>query len=1181
MPALRVLLFIAFLASSAFITAMPHARTVDDDAAPPHFRVLVFSKTAGFRHDSIPDGIAALRRLGEQHHVHVDATEDSSRFTDEQLANYDVVVFLSTTGDILNQEQQRAFERFIRSGRGYVGIHAAADTEYDWPWYGQLVGAYFKSHPAIQPAEILVAERGHPSTTHLPLRWRRTDEWYDYRDNPRGNVHVLMTLNESSYTGGVMGHDHPIAWCHEFDGGRAWYTGGGHTRESFTEPLFLEHILGGLRWAAGVEPTESGATINGRFEKIILDDRTTDPMELAIARDGRVFFVERGGSIKVWHPATQSTHMVGFIDVTTALEDGLLGIALDPRFDETGWLYVFYSPLGAEPVQHLSRFTVYDNRLVEHSESVLLKIPVQREQCCHSGGSLAFGPDGTLYLSTGDNTNPFASDGFAPIDERPGRSAWDAQKSSANPHDLRGKILRILPLSDGTYAIPDGNLFTDAKEGAPEIYAMGLRNPFRIAVDSKTGWLYWGDVGPDASSAREGRGPAGQDEFNQARGPGFFGWPYFVGDNKPYHAYDFANNASGAAFDPAHPVNNSPNNTGARALPPAQPAWIWYPYGTSAEFPALGAGGRCAMAGPVYHVDQLTNPSPHRLPDYFDGTLFLYEWARDAIYEVKLDEDGNPLVINPFMPTERFVRPHDLELGPDGCLYLIEWGTGFGGGNRDAVISRIEYYASGLRPPRAVAAALPDSGGVPLTVQFASAGSVSRNNPNDPLTYAWDFDGDGVVDSTEPNPIHTFTERGNRSVRLTVTDAAGVSAVRHVPLSIGNTAPEVRFTWPLNGSIADFGDTIQYAIHVHDAEDNGIDPARVTVQPALGHDTHAHPLNQHAGLSGAIELTRDEGHGADADLFNLLTATYTDRGAPGLAPLTSTDTVLLQPRRKQAAYYTRAEGVIEEKSADPLGGISTIALDRRRDYAVYEPVNLVNIDAISLRLGAEARGGSIELRRDALDGPLIAAFTIAPEESQRFAAGLHRIRLEYFENTGGAGMILRFSGGGRMKQIVPGSMLFRADTTTPGLDVAYYELSGPQRLPDFSALTPFKRDVVEEINFPSTDGPFAGSGRADEIGAVFEGWIHLPEEGVYTFFIESDDGSRLFINDALVADNDGLHGMVEAAHTARWMTITMPIEPHIGTHALYLRHGGPNLGVLRVNWIEFHGEGARAAPPRP
>jgi type 1 glutamine amidotransferase len=220
-------------------------------AADDPYDVLVFSKTAGFRHDSIPAGVQAVRDLGAANGFTVTATEDAAAFTTANLAGYEAVVFLSTTGDVLNADQQTAFESYIRGGGGYVGVHAAADTEYDWPFYGNLVGAYFASHPAIQPADIVVEDRAHAATAHLPGRWHRTDEWYNYRTNPRTSAHVLAALDESTYSGGGMGADHPIAWCKPFEGGRSFYTGSGHTQESYADPAFRGHLLGGIRWAAG------------------------------------------------------------------------------------------------------------------------------------------------------------------------------------------------------------------------------------------------------------------------------------------------------------------------------------------------------------------------------------------------------------------------------------------------------------------------------------------------------------------------------------------------------------------------------------------------------------------------------------------------------------------------------------------------------------------------------------------------------------------------------------------------------------------------------------------------------------------------------------------------------------------------------------------------------------------
>ncbi|WP_405690128.1 ThuA domain-containing protein [Streptomyces sp. NBC_01185] len=219
-------------------------------AADPQYDVLVFSKTAGFRHSSIDEGVTALRELGAANNFTVTATEDAAAFTTANLAGYEAVVFLSTTGDVLNSAQQTAFEGYITAGGGYVGIHAAADTEYDWAWYSGLAGALFKSHPQIQPATVKVEDRAHDATAHLGPTWQRTDEWYDYRTNPRTTAHVLASLDESTYSGGTMGGDHPIAWCKDYQGGRAFYTGGGHTEDSYTDPAFRRHLLGGIRWAA-------------------------------------------------------------------------------------------------------------------------------------------------------------------------------------------------------------------------------------------------------------------------------------------------------------------------------------------------------------------------------------------------------------------------------------------------------------------------------------------------------------------------------------------------------------------------------------------------------------------------------------------------------------------------------------------------------------------------------------------------------------------------------------------------------------------------------------------------------------------------------------------------------------------------------------------------------------------
>jgi glucose/arabinose dehydrogenase/plastocyanin len=537
-------------------------------------KVLVFSRTAGFRHDSIPQGIAAIQALGTANGFAVDATEDPAQFTDANLAQYDVVVFLSTTGDVLNDAQQTAFEHYIQAGGGFAGIHAASDTEYTWPWYGQMIGAYFRNHPAGTPtATVNIEDANEPSTTGLPNPWVRTDEWYNFQRpnspvvggnqpgipdySPRtSGVHVLATLDESTYDevdDSPAADDHPIAWCTNYDGGRAWYTGGGHTQASFSEPEFRAHILGGLRTAAGVGTSDCGPERQappsaGDFEIRAIDDDTESPMELAVAKDGRVLYVERiTGEVNVIKP-DGTVLTAGTIPVSSMQENGLMGIALDPNFATNNNFYVAYTPLPNSSTEtRVSRFTLTGDTFALSSERVILSFNNQRTECCHSSGSLAFGLDGSLYVSTGDNTNPFASDGYAPIDERPGRAFWDAQRTSANSNSYSGKILRIVPLANPTapgvgtgYTIPNGNLFPEAQDTdnktLPEIFAMGFRNPFRITVDPISGQVLMGDYGPDAGSTNANRGPQGSVEYNIVT-PGYYGWPYCVRDNVPYNRH--------------------------------------------------------------------------------------------------------------------------------------------------------------------------------------------------------------------------------------------------------------------------------------------------------------------------------------------------------------------------------------------------------------------------------------------------------------------------------------------------------------------------------------------------------------------------------------------------------------------------------------------------------------------
>lgn len=816
--------------------------------------VLVFSKTEGFRHDSIEPGIEAIKKMGQEKGFSVAATEDAGLFREAILKAYNVIIFLNTTQDVLNEAQQIELNRFIQAGGGFVGVHAAADTEYDWPWYGELVGGWFQSHPNdpnVREGVIHLVDSTHASAEGIPSEWTKIDEWYDYKSmNP--DVKVVLNVDENTYKRAEenpVAEPRPIAWYHEFDGGRAFYTGLGHTKESYVDPLFLAHLWGGIQYAAGEgrRVNYNNATVapeSNRYVKQVLVDDLNEPMELDLLGEGQVIFVERGGAVKLVDEAAGTTETIHTFDTFSDLEEGLLGVAVDPDYANNSWVYFTYSA-PVEPEIRVSRFVLEDDALNLSSEKILLTIPVQRDECCHVAGSTEFGPDGNLFVSIGDNTSP-RDTGYGPIDEREGREPWDAQKSSSNPADLRGSILRIKPEPDGTYSIPDGNLFPkDGSGGRPEIYVMGNRNPFRISIDQRTGFLYWGEVGPDAGQDSTTRGSKGYDEVNQARQAGFFGWPYFIGDNQPYHDHDFETDISGAAFNPEAPVNESPNNTGARELPPAQPAFIWYPYGPSELFPLVGDGSRNAMAGPVYYYDDYPE-SQTKFPDYYDGKLFIYDWMRGWIMAVTMDENGDYVRMERFLPDMAFSNTMDMLFAPDGSLYVLEYGPLWFSASPEAKLSHITYN-QGNRAPVARIAADKRMGAAPMTVAFSSE---SVDYDRDAMTYAWDF---GDASSTEANPTHTFETTGTHTIQLTVTDPDGESSVSSFEVLVGNDAPEIAFN-VLKGNRTFYWDdaAIEYAIQASDGEDGsltegGIRPEQVTLTidylerggdlalPALGH----------------------------------------------------------------------------------------------------------------------------------------------------------------------------------------------------------------------------------------------------------------------------------------------------------------------------------------------------------
>ncbi|MES2777731.1 MAG: PQQ-dependent sugar dehydrogenase [Bacteroidota bacterium] len=588
----------------------------------------------------------------------------------------------------------------------------------------------------------------------------------------------------------------------------------------------------------------SGNVVNGqsaakpdenRFTKVVLQQKLEEPIQFQILPGGKVLYAERKGKMKVYDPATNKLDVIAEFSVSREYvsktgehsegEDGLQGMILDPDYAKNHWMYVYYSPKDVS-VNRLSRFTWTGGKLDMSTEKKVMDVVVQREECCHVGGGMLFDRDKNLLLSTGDNTFSRSSDGFTPIDERPGEGPRDAQKSSGNTNDLRGKILRIHPEADGTYTIPAGNLFpVGTAKTRPEIYTMGNRNPWRLTIDSKTNWLFWGEVGPDGSNSSELRGPRSYDEFNIAKKAGNFGWPYFNG-TEAYRDYNFATKESGAWWDPMKPVNNSPNNTGLEVLPPTVNPFIWYPYAVSEEFPQLGSGGRSAVGGPIFHQSDFTN-AKGLFPAYYEGKWLITDWVRGWIMAVTFDSEGKYVSMERFMPNLTLHGAIDMKFGPDGSLYVLEYGNGYFKDLPEAELIKIEYNG-GNRKPAVQVAANKTAGALPLSVQLSSAGT--SDSDGDVLKYDWKITKAGVLkqSSTKESPLVTLTAAGVYKATLTVTDPSGAKNSKSVEIVAGNAVPEVKFNFTKGNATFYFpGSDIHYAVSVNDKEDGSLANKRI------------------------------------------------------------------------------------------------------------------------------------------------------------------------------------------------------------------------------------------------------------------------------------------------------------------------------------------------------------------
>lgn len=757
--------------------------------------------------------------------------------------------------------------------------------------------------------------------------------------------------------------------------------------------LFSGALLAGATLTLTTPP--AGAAVAGQealaaedFQQVTLakgEAEVGEPMSLAVLPDRSVLHTSRDGELRLTD-AAGNTRIAGKLAVYSHDEEGLQGVGVDPDFTTNRFVYLYYAPplntpAGDAPengtaadfapfdgVNRLSRFVLKtDGTLDLASEKQILDVPTTRGLCCHVGGDIDFDAAGNLYLSTGDDTNPFQSDGYTPIDERDGRNpGFDAQRTAGNTNDLRGKILRIKVGADGSYSIPEGNLFAPGTaKTRPEIYAMGFRNPFRFSVDKKTGILYVGDYGPDAGSANPSRGPAGQVEFARVTGPGNFGWPYCTGKNDAYVDYDFATKTSGATFDCNAPKNDSPHNTGLTDLPPAQPAWIPYDGGSVPEF---GTGSESPMGGPVYHYDPALD-SPVKFPQAYDGNFFAGEFGRRWIKRIVSDDAGSVQSINPFPWSGTQVM--DMAFGPDGALYVLDYGTAWFGGDDNSALYRIENATDGHSPvPQAAASRT--NGQAPLKVQFSSAGTTDQDG--DALTYSWDF-GDGAR-STEANPTHKYKTNGTYTATLTAKDPSGRTGSASVQIVVGNTAPTVTLELPQDGQLFSFGDAIPFKVKVTDPEDGkAVDCSKVTVTFILGHDSHGHPLTSATGCSGTIQTSADGGHDEDANIFGVFDAQYTDNGGGGQAPLTTHARHVTQPRHRQAEHFGAGSGVDVITKAGAHGGRTVGNIDNG-DWISFTPYALGNATKITARVSSGGAGGTLEVRAGSPTGTLLGSATV-------------------------------------------------------------------------------------------------------------------------------------------------------------------------------------------------------------
>ncbi|WP_226872726.1 PQQ-dependent sugar dehydrogenase [Microbispora sitophila] len=733
------------------------------------------------------------------------------------------------------------------------------------------------------------------------------------------------------------------------------------------------------------------------YEKVTLTKDVGEPIDMAILPDSRVLHTARNGDIRMTDPATGVTKIINKIDVYNNSEDGLQTIGLDPDFANNKWVYVYYAPrkmTGPYPAEtptgsapnslpagadesywnqwkgynQLSRFKWDGDKLDLSTEQVIIKIETNRGQCCHVAGDFDWDDEGNLYLATGDNTpaSTPGANGMAPNNDAPGMNpGFDDRRGAGNTNDLRGKILRIKVAEDGSYTVPDGNLFPKGTaKTRPEIFVMGVRNPFRMDVDGKTGTLSWGDYGPDAGAADPNRGPMGLVEWNVTplNKPMNGGWPYCTGNNFNYNNWDYANSKPREFFDCAAGAKNTSRwNTGLDTVPPATPADLYYGDRASDQ-PAEWSGltefdpvqnGQAPMGGPVYHYDA-DNPSTTKFPAYWDNKFFFGEFSQDYLAAFTVSGSDGPVTkIEHFLPNAELTKmampitdnPMDLEFGPDGALYVLEYGDGFFRANPDAGLYRIDYSPGNKAPQAKITVDKTSGSNAPLTVEFS--GAKSSDSEAGALTYEWDFDGNGSFDAKGVTATHTYDKLGQYTARLRVTDAGGRFGLATIEITVGNTAPKVSIETPGDGGFIDWGNAVPFKVAVSDQED-GDNPtcSRVQWTFGLGHDTHAHPITTGTGCTVTWATPADAPeHGVTENIFGVVVVSYRDNGANGIPGASSDATLILNPKLMQAEHGDDSKGVTKTQD-ETASGLNKVTSFDAGDYIGYDPVNFSGITSV-------------------------------------------------------------------------------------------------------------------------------------------------------------------------------------------------------------------------------------------